>query len=66
MNLKPVFAVIGAGIALLLLLEAMNRGYSDAVFGFHAWFGFATCVGLIIGALALGKLVKRKDDYYDD
>ena len=66
MNLRPLFAAIGAGIVLLLLIEAVAGGYSDVVFGFYAWFGFCVCVGLVGGALALGKLIKRKDDYYDD
>ena len=35
------------------------------IFGFHAVFGFLSCVGLIIFAKLLGFLVKRKDDYYD-
>ena len=65
MNLRPPFTVIGAGIVLLLLLEAVAGGYSELAFGFYAWFGFAACVVLVVAALALGKLVKRKDDYYD-
>lgn len=65
MNLKPLFTVIAVGIALLLLIEALAGAYSEVVFGFYAWFGFAVCVALVGGALALGKWVKRKDDYYD-
>ena len=65
MNLRPPFAAIGACIALLLLMEAIAGDFSDAVFGFYAWFGFAACIVLVVGALALGKLIKRKDDYYD-
>tara|TARA_B110000914_G_C15426222_1_gene429078 strand:- start:281 stop:520 length:240 start_codon:yes stop_codon:yes gene_type:complete len=37
----------------------------EKIFGFHAVFGFLSCVGLIIFAKLLGFLVKRKDDYYD-
>ena len=66
MNLKPAFAVIAAGIVLTLLLEAIVGRYSDVVFGFYAWFGFLACVILVAAALALGKIVKRHDTYYDD
>lgn len=34
-------------------------------FAFHAWFGFATCIGIIVFAKALGRLLHRKDSYYE-
>ena len=37
----------------------------EKIFGFHAVFGFLSCIVLIIFAKLLGFLVKRKDDYYD-
>lgn len=37
---------------------------TDALFGFHAWFGFAACAAMILGAKALGLLLKRHDTYY--
>ena len=33
--------------------------------GFFAWYGFITCVIMVVGAKALGVLLKRKDTYYD-
>ena len=38
----------------------------DGTFGFGAWFGFASCVVLIVFAKGLGALLKRPDTYYDD
>jgi hypothetical protein len=38
----------------------------EALFGFGAWFGFLSCVGLVVFAKALGALTKRPDTYYDD
>ena len=38
----------------------------DGVFSFGAWFGFAACVVLVVGANLLGALFKRRDDYYDE
>lgn len=38
----------------------------ERVFGFNAWYGFIACALLIIGAKALGLLLKRPDTYYED
>ncbi len=65
MGLKPPLPAIGAGVVLIVLLEFLVGGFSDFGFGFYAWFGFASCVVLIVVALALGWFLKRKDDYYD-
>lgn len=37
----------------------------DGTFGFGAWFGFASCVAMIVFAKALGAILKRPDTYYD-
>ena len=34
-------------------------------FAFHAIYGFLSCVVMILFAKALGFLIKRRDDYYD-
>ena len=58
-----------AAIAIMLLvgLLAPAHGYFgvDGSFGFNAWYGFATCVGMILVARALGYFLKRRDSYYD-
>ena len=34
--------------------------------GFFAWFGFLSCVAMIIGAkIILGPVLKREENYYD-
>lgn len=38
----------------------------EGTFGFNAWYGFATCVAMVVFAKALGIFVKRRDTYYDD
>jgi hypothetical protein len=37
----------------------------DGTFGFGAWFGFGSCVVMIVFAKALGAVLKRPDTYYD-
>ena len=36
----------------------------ESLFGFSAIYGFAACALMIIGAKALGLLIKRPDTYY--
>lgn len=38
----------------------------EGTFGFNAWYGFATCVAMVVAAKALGIFIKREDTYYDD
>lgn len=61
-----VFALILALTALLDLLVKHHPHFGfDGTFGFGAWFGFATCVVLVLFAKLLGVLLKRPDTYYD-
>ena len=34
-------------------------------FGFHGLFGFVACVGLVLTAKALRRILMRPEDYYD-
>lgn len=38
----------------------------DAFPFFYSWYGFTTCVAMVIFAKLLGIFLKRKDTYYDD
>ena len=61
------------GCALLLSLTLLAglwlpaHGYFgvDGSFGFNAWYGFTSCIGMILVAKGLGRLLKRRDSYYD-
>ena len=37
----------------------------EGTFGFYAWYGFITCVGMVVFAKLLGVLLKRPENYYD-
>jgi len=39
-------------------------GIEDSV-GFFAWYGFITCVGMVVFAKLIGVFLKRPEDYYD-
>ena len=38
----------------------------DGTFGFHAWYGFFSCVVMVGFAKVLGAVLKRPDTFYDD
>jgi len=37
----------------------------EHVFGFYAWYGFIACVGLVLAAKVLRRVLMRPEDYYD-
>ena len=37
----------------------------EEVFGFHGFYGFVSCVALVLAAKQLRKVLKRPEDYYD-
>lgn len=39
-------------------------GIEDS-FGFFAWFGFLSCVAMVLLAKLMGFVLKRKEEYYD-
>lgn len=62
-----VFALVLAATVLMdLLIEHHPYFGLESTFGFGAWFGFASCVAMIAFAKALGTILKRPDDYYDN
>lgn len=34
-------------------------------FGFYGWYGFVSCVALVLMAKVLRRMVMRSEDYYD-
>ena len=61
-----VFALVLAATVLLDLVVAHRPYFGlDGTFGFGAWFGFASCVAMIVFAKVLGGVLKRPDTYYD-
>jgi hypothetical protein len=54
--------VVAAG----LLMKPHGHFGIDDTFGFHAWYGFLTCVVMVVVAKLLGFLVKRPENYYTD
>lgn len=68
-SLRPLWTFLSIMTVLSLAAGAMLPHHGEGLasgFGFFAWFGFASCLALIVVALALGFVLKRKEDYYDE
>jgi hypothetical protein len=66
-RLWSAFIAILAALVLADLLVDHHALFGlDGTFGFAAWYGFASCIALVLGAKGLGTLLKRPDTYYDD
>lgn len=60
-----LFLVVLALTVLAELVVHLHPHFEvDAVFGFHAAFGFMACAAMIVVAKALALLLKRPDSYY--
>ena len=58
------------GLVVLVLLDFLVTHHPhfgiDGTIGFNAWYGFISCVGLVLFAKLLGLILKKPDTYYDD
>jgi hypothetical protein len=62
---RGFLVVLGLTVLSELFIDPHPYFGIDGTFGFHAWYGFAACVVMILGSKALGVLLKRPDSYYD-
>ena len=58
-------AVLALTVLADLVIEHHPHFGLDGTFGFGAWFGFVSCVVLVVGSKLLGVFLKRSDRYYD-
>ena len=62
-----VFAIVLAVTVVVQLVIGVKGYFSvDGWFGFGAAFGFLSCVAMVLVAKALGFVLKRDTDYYDE
>jgi hypothetical protein len=58
--------IVGGGLALLdLVVHRHAEAGFDGWFSFYALYGFIACVGLVLAAKALRRVVMRPEEYYD-
>ncbi len=68
-NVDKIYWLVVAACALLFLADAFYEKHPafeiEHVFGFYGIFGFVACVGLVLAAKELRKLLMRGEDHYD-
>jgi len=69
-NIRRVKIVFYAVLVLLVVPDFFLHKHTlfssvEAWPGFYAFFGFASCVAIILISKLLGFWLKRKEDYYD-
>jgi len=52
-------------IAGIFVHQHVHFGIEDS-FAFFSWYGFITCVGMVLFAKLLGIFLKRPEDFYSD
>ena len=69
-NVTKVIWVLGILCAITFVADAFYHKHIhfevEGWFGFYAIFGFVACVGLVLAAKLLRKILTRPEDYYDD
>ncbi|HEX2331895.1 MAG TPA: hypothetical protein VHI32_01855 [Burkholderiales bacterium] len=63
---KAFIAVLALAVGAQFFIEPQPHFPVERVFAWNALYGFLACAVLILLARALGVLLKRRDDYYDD
>lgn len=62
-----VSSAVLLGLAILgFAIDSHPHFEIDALPFFYSWYGFLTCVGMVVFAKLLGIFLKREDTYYDD
>lgn len=69
-TIRILWIAFAAILAALVVAGVFVRGHAyftiDGIFAFSAWYGFLTCVAMVVAAKVLGVFIKRQDSYYDD
>jgi hypothetical protein len=61
-----IFLLVLVLTALASLFTKAHTGFRlEGSFAFNAWYGFLSCIGMVLIAKLLGRLLLRKDSYYD-
>lgn len=59
-------AVLALTVAAEVWLPGEPHFDIERIFAFNAVYGFLVCAAMILGAKALGVLLKRHDTYYEE
>lgn len=65
-TIRALFVVCAIAFLLDFVVHRHVDHPWEALFGFHAVYGFVACVVLVLVAKELRKILMRREDYYDD
>ena len=70
MKIRTLWIIFVLALALTVLVQPFVDWHPhfavEHLFAFNAIYGFLACAALILVAKAIGFLVKRPEDYYDE
>lgn len=61
-----LYAICAGSVLLDLVIHRHEILDFAHFFGFYAGFGFVACVGLVLAAKGLRRLLKRSENYYGE
>ena len=59
-------AILAVSVAAQIVFKVKGYFGVDGWFGFGAIFGFLSCLAMVLFAKALGWVLKRDEDYYEE
>jgi hypothetical protein len=62
---RAVYLICAALVVADIFVPKHGPFAVEHVFGFYAWYGFFACVGLVLAAKALRRVLMRPENYYD-
>lgn len=68
-NIRRLLRILYLACALLLVLDLIIHRHVihtwESLWGFYGFYGFLACIGLVLTAKQLRKILQRPEDYYD-
>jgi hypothetical protein len=64
-TLVALYVICAAALGLDFIVDRHIAHPWEGLFGFHALYGFAVCVTLVLVAKELRKILMRSETYYD-
>jgi hypothetical protein len=69
-NVDKIYWAVVVVCGALFLADALYHKHPEfgieGVFGFYGLYGFVACVGLVLAAKGIRRILMRKEDYYED
>lgn len=61
-----LYAICALSVVLEWVVHRHEKLDFAGWFAFYAWYGFVACVGLVVAAKGLRRILMRSEDYYGE